>query len=60
MRAADQQYGQPGGVRHKYAGMEGDDATGMSHTLWRVYDPLSSMLSESSYCLRNNLCEAAV
>jgi hypothetical protein len=30
------------GVRQKYAGMEGDDATGMSHTLWREYDlPLS-------------------
>ncbi|HLL75101.1 MAG TPA: BPSL0067 family protein [Pyrinomonadaceae bacterium] len=42
MRAADQQYGQPGGVRHKYAGMEGDYSTGMSHTLWREYDSLSA------------------
>jgi RHS repeat-associated protein len=25
-------------ARQKYAGMEGDDATGMSHTLWRQYD----------------------
>jgi RHS repeat-associated protein len=42
MRSGTPGYGQPDGVRQKYAGMENDDATGMSHTLWRKYDNLSA------------------
>jgi RHS repeat-associated protein len=42
MRTTSQGYSQSDGVRKKYAGMEGDDATGMSHTLWREYDSLSA------------------
>ena len=42
MRAATPGYGQADGVRQKYAGMEGDDETGMSHTLWREYDSFSA------------------
>ena len=42
MRASTAGYSQADGVRKKYAGMEGDDATGMSHTLWREYDSLSA------------------
>ena len=42
MRAQTFGYWQPGGVRQGYAGMEGDDETGMGHTLWREYDSLSA------------------
>lgn len=42
MRMTGQNYSQPDSVRQKYAGMENDDATGMSHTLWRKFDPLSA------------------
>jgi RHS repeat-associated protein len=42
MRTAAQGYGVADSVRKKYAGMESDDATGMSHTLWREYDSLSA------------------
>ncbi len=42
LRASGQGYSQPNGVRQKFAGMENDDATGMSHTLWRRYDNLSA------------------
>jgi RHS repeat-associated protein len=42
MRSTSQGYAQPDSVRQKYAGMEGDDATGMSHTLWREYENLSA------------------
>jgi RHS repeat-associated protein len=35
-------YGQTTGPRQGYAGMEADEATGMSHTLWREYDSLSA------------------
>ena len=41
MRTPGQGYGGVDGVRKKYAGMENDDATGMSHTLWRQYDSYS-------------------
>ncbi len=41
MRTTGQGYSQTDGVRQKYAGMENDDATGMSHTLWRQFDSLS-------------------
>jgi RHS repeat-associated protein len=42
MRAGTPGYSQQDGARKKYAGMEGDDATGMSHTLWREYDNRSA------------------
>jgi RHS repeat-associated protein len=42
MRTPAQGYGQPDGVRRKYAGMEEDEAAGMSHTSWREYDNLSA------------------
>jgi RHS repeat-associated protein len=42
MRATTFGYSQPDGVRQKYAGMEGDEATGMSHTLWREFDNISA------------------
>lgn len=42
MRSGGSGYSQPDGVRQKYAGMEKDDVTGMSHTLWRQYDNLSA------------------
>jgi RHS repeat-associated protein len=45
MRSPSQGYAQPDGVRLKYAGMEIDEATGMSHTLWRQYDSLSARWS---------------
>ncbi|HEX7313995.1 MAG TPA: RHS repeat-associated core domain-containing protein, partial [Pyrinomonadaceae bacterium] len=35
-------YAQTTGPRQKYAGMEQDEATGMSHTLWREFDSLSA------------------
>jgi RHS repeat-associated protein len=38
MRTSGQGYGLGDNARQKYAGMEGDDATGMAHTLWRQYD----------------------
>jgi RHS repeat-associated protein len=37
----NQGYGAGDGVRQKYAGMEKDEASGMSHTLWRKYDSIS-------------------
>ncbi|HEV2861440.1 MAG TPA: RHS repeat-associated core domain-containing protein [Pyrinomonadaceae bacterium] len=40
MRAQTPGYSEADGARRKYAGMERDDSTGMSHTLWREYDPL--------------------
>ncbi|HEX5702345.1 MAG TPA: RHS repeat-associated core domain-containing protein [Pyrinomonadaceae bacterium] len=42
MRSTGGGYSQPDSVRQKYAGMENDEATGMSHTLWRQYDNLSA------------------
>lgn len=36
-----QGYGAGDAVRQKFAGMEKDEASGMSHTLWRQYDSLS-------------------
>ncbi|HEV2861442.1 MAG TPA: RHS repeat-associated core domain-containing protein [Pyrinomonadaceae bacterium] len=42
MRAQTPGYSEADGVRRKYAGMERDDSTGMSHTLWREYDSLSA------------------
>ncbi len=45
MRTSAQGYGQADSVREKYAGMEGDDSTGMEHTLWREYDNLSARWS---------------
>jgi RHS repeat-associated protein len=41
MRTSGQKYSEPDAVRQKYAGMESDDATGMSHTLWRQYNSRS-------------------
>ncbi len=41
MRTSGQGYGGGDNARQKYAGMEGDDATAMAHTLWRQYDSLS-------------------
>jgi RHS repeat-associated protein len=41
-RAGVAGYEQQTGPRQKYAGMEQDEATGMSHTLWREYDSLSA------------------
>lgn len=41
LRTPGQGYSQSDAVRQKYAGMENDDSTGMSHTLWRQYDNLS-------------------
>lgn len=38
MRSQNPGYGTADNVRQKYAGMETDDATQMSHTLWRKYD----------------------
>jgi RHS repeat-associated protein len=40
-RTTTQGYGQADSVRHKFASMEQDEATGMSHTLWRKYDQSS-------------------
>jgi len=42
MRSPTQGYSQPELLRQKYAGMENNNATGMSHTLWRQYDNLSA------------------
>jgi RHS repeat-associated protein len=42
MRTAGQGYGGVDASRKKYASMENDDSTGMSHTLWRKYDSLSA------------------
>ena len=42
LRASTPGYGQADGVRHRYAGMEQDEATEMSHTLWRKFDSLSA------------------
>lgn len=41
MRSADLFYGGAISARQKYAGMEKDEASGMSHTLWRKYDGMS-------------------
>lgn len=41
-RAGVAGYEQQTGPRQKYAGMEQDDSTGMSHTLWREYDSFSA------------------
>lgn len=41
MRTVGQGYGVSEAARQKYAGMEGNENTGMSHTLWRQYDALS-------------------
>jgi RHS repeat-associated protein len=41
MRQPGQGYGHSDGVRQKYAGMEQDEASGMSQTLWRKYDSRS-------------------
>ncbi|HEX7316775.1 MAG TPA: RHS repeat-associated core domain-containing protein [Pyrinomonadaceae bacterium] len=41
-RTPAQGYAADDHMRHKYAGMERDDATGMSHTLWREYDNRSA------------------
>ena len=38
MRLTDPLYGEASSARQKYAGMEKDEASGMSHTLWRKYD----------------------
>ncbi|HKV37219.1 MAG TPA: RHS repeat-associated core domain-containing protein [Pyrinomonadaceae bacterium] len=42
MRTAGQGYGGTEAARQKYAAMENDEATGLSHTLWRKYDSLSA------------------
>jgi RHS repeat-associated protein len=42
MRTAGQGYGGLDASRKKYASMEKDEATGMSHTLWRKYDSFSA------------------
>lgn len=42
MRAPGQGYGGTEAARQKYVGMENDEATGLSHTLWRKYDSLSA------------------
>lgn len=41
-RAGVAGYDQSTDPRQKYAGMERDDSTGMSHTLWREFDALSA------------------
>lgn len=41
MRTSGQGYGGTEAARQKYAAMETDPATGMSHTLWRKYDSTS-------------------
>jgi RHS repeat-associated protein len=41
MRASVAEYSGNESARQKYAGMEIDEATGMSHTLWRKYDSFS-------------------
>jgi RHS repeat-associated protein len=41
-RAGVAGYGQQPGPRQRYAGMEADYSTGMSHTLWREYDSSSA------------------
>lgn len=41
-RAGVAGYSQSTGPRQKYAGMEQDEATGLSHTLWREFDNLSA------------------
>lgn len=41
MRTSSQGYAAADAARLKYAGMEGDEATGMAHTLWRQYDSYS-------------------
>jgi RHS repeat-associated protein len=41
-RAGVAGYSQRPGPRQAYADMERDDSTGMGHTLWREYDPLSA------------------
>lgn len=38
-------YAQQTGPRQKYAGMEQDDSTKMSHTLWREFDSMSARWS---------------
>jgi RHS repeat-associated protein len=41
MRSSGQGYGGPETSRQKYTGMEKDEASGLSHTLWREYDSSS-------------------
>lgn len=41
-RAGVAGYGQSTSPRQKYAGMEQDEATGMSHTPWREFDSMSA------------------
>jgi RHS repeat-associated protein len=41
VRSVDSTYGGGNSVRQKYAEMEQDDGSGMSHTLWRKYDRIS-------------------
>jgi RHS repeat-associated protein len=41
MRSSDSSYGAANSARQKFAGMEKDDVSGMSHTLWRKYDGMS-------------------
>ncbi|HEX7316773.1 MAG TPA: RHS repeat-associated core domain-containing protein [Pyrinomonadaceae bacterium] len=42
MRTGAQGYSQPDDLRKQYAGMERDEFTGMSHTLWREFDNMSA------------------
>ncbi|MFL6253577.1 MAG: RHS repeat domain-containing protein [Pyrinomonadaceae bacterium] len=42
LRAGSQGYSQADGLRKQYAGMEQNEATGMSHTLWREFDDMSA------------------
>jgi RHS repeat-associated protein len=41
LRSTTQGYDQSESVRQKYAGMERDESSGLSHTLWRKYDGIS-------------------
>jgi RHS repeat-associated protein len=41
LRTTNQFYGQSDSARQKYAGMETDDVSNSSHTLWRKYDAQS-------------------
>jgi RHS repeat-associated protein len=41
LRSTTQGYDQSESVRQKYAGMERDESSGLSHTLWRKYDAQS-------------------
>lgn len=41
MRTEAQSYDSADAFRQRYAGMEADEGSGMSHTLWRQYDSAS-------------------